>query len=732
MKSFDGIYSRQLYSAGRGFFSLVALWVLIPSNLPGQLAIPVQSFASQPIFSRQVLAPLSPAADPADTSWIDVFGTGNGLYGSPYAIAVDGPNVYVGGSFSEAGNQTNLNNIARWDGTRWNRMGSGMNGWVRAIAVGSIGVYAGGSFKLADGKEVNGIARWTGTTWMPLTSGVDGEVYAIVINGSDVYIGGRFTNAGGQPTPNIAKWTGSHWEPLGTGVGGTVNSITIYGPYICVSGSFSQAGGVAANKLARWDGIRWQAIGSGPNDYIYAVAASGNYLYAGGQYTIMDGQPAFFAAQWDGSNWQSIIDTINGNSIFTVSTLGGEVYIGGEFSKINQQPRSNIAKWDAVQWQPLGSGVNGIVRGFAVDGLDVYVIGNFTVAGEKACSNIALWRNPPPVIGSFVINGNPSPGGVAATDSVEWTIEARDSQGNRLTNYTNPSLPVHTVNSAANPDQWKVGYTNKYGQYVFDNAIGDSVFQRGVVRFKTVMTLSENTPISFSFSDTSGVTGITPSFTVIPGPIISLDVFPYDGEGITVRNATWSGSDGQRDTVLAEIDFPYYIRRFDRYRNLNVIASPIEVIVTSDRSGSVSIAESPVFVQPVIPSTARVINRTTDRFYLIALWGGKSYFSDQIVVDNISAIHQTGTTPATFSLEQNYPNPFNPMTRIKFQIPQATHVTLHIYDAVGRSVAILIDSRLQAGEYEAEFSGEGIPSGVYYYRLSTERFTAVKKMLLLK
>jgi hypothetical protein len=722
-------YLQKHSPCGRGIFLFLGLCLLIPPGLYGQInaLTPYNNTSTQQLFT-----PVDPASVPTDTSWLDMFGTANGLYGSPYAIATKGSNLYVGGSFNEAGTQTNLNNIARWDGMNWNRMGTGMNGWVRAIAVNTVGIYAGGSFKTADGKEVNGIARWDGTTWEPLSSGVDGEVYAIAVNGTDVYIGGRFTNAGGQPAPNIAKWTGAHWESLGTGVNGTVNSIAIYGPYICVSGSFSQAGGVTANKLARWDGIRWQSIGSGPNDYVYALAANGSALFAGGQYTIMDGHSAYFASQWTGSMWQSMIDTISGNSIFTVATLGGEVYIGGEFSRINQQPISNIAKWNAVQWQSLGSGVNGIIRGFAVNGLDVYVIGNFSLAGGKSCSNIALWRNPPPIIASFVINGNPSSGGVPATDSVDWTIEAKDYGGNRLTNYANPALPFQVNNSTAGIGQWKLGYTNKIGQYVVGNAIGDSVFRNGILQLRTFMTLAENTPISFSFSDTSGVTGTTPSFTAVSGPIVALDIFPYDSEGISVHGATWNGSDGQPDTVDAETDFPYYIRRYDRYHNLNVIASPIEVIVTSDRSGSINISQSPLLVQPVIPSTARVINRTTDRFQLIALWDGKSFFSDTMIVDNTVEVEQGEDTPAVFLLEQNYPNPFNPITRITFQIPRSSYVSLCIYDAIGREVTTLIHTQLHAGEYETEFSGEDLPSGVYYYRLSMEGFTAVKKMILLK
>jgi len=714
------------------FFFLIGFFLLAPLSLFGQPDTKLPLYKNQPLTSQNLLSRQHLASVPEDSSWRDTFGGSNGLYGSPYAIATDGNNLYVGGSFNEAGDQTNLNNIARWDGTHWNRMGNGIDGWVRAIAVNGAYVFVGGTFRYADGKEVNAIARWDGTTWYPLGTGVDGEVYSIAINGNDVYVGGRFGSAGGQPASNIAKWTGTHWEALGTGVNGTVFSVAVYKTSICVSGSFTLAGGIAANNIAQWDASVWKSLGTGPNDYVYSLAASGNNLYAGGQFTVMNDQPSKYLAKWDGTTWQSAVNNIDGTSIYAVAMNGKEVYIGGELLKVDQQPISNIAKWDVIQWQPLGSGVNGIVRGFVTNNLDLYVIGNFSLAGGKPCSNIALWHNPTSVVASFDVTGTPPPNGVAATDSVEWTVIAKDLKGNRLANYANPVLPFWVNNSAATQEQWKVEYLNKYGVYIKGNTISDSVFQDGIAQFRTYMTIAENIPISFSFHDTNGVVGTTPSFNVIPGPIVTLDIFPYDETGRSVHGATWNGSDGQPDTVFFGVEFPYYVRRFDRYHNLDVLSSPIEVIVTSDKSGSVAIPESPAFIRTVIPYSATVINNTIDRFRLIALWDGKSFFSDTIVAIPSDLIHHIDQMPKTISLEQNYPNPFNPTTKIKFQIPGSKYVTLRVYDVLGHEVATLINTRLSVGEYETEFSGENLPSGVYYYRLSMEGFTATKKMVLLR
>jgi uncharacterized delta-60 repeat protein len=92
----------------------------------------------------------------------------------------------------------------------------------------------------------------------------------------------------------------------------------------------------------------------------------------------------------------------------------------------------------------------------------------------------------------------------------------------------------------------------------------------------------------------------------------------------------------------------------------------------------------------------------------------------------------SSTTPTDYSLEQNYPNPFNPMTKIKFDIPKAFNTKLAVYDILGKEVAVLVNDNLKPGSYEVEFSASDLPSGTYFYRLSSGDFTEVKKMMLLK
>lgn len=93
--------------------------------------------------------------------------------------------------------------------------------------------------------------------------------------------------------------------------------------------------------------------------------------------------------------------------------------------------------------------------------------------------------------------------------------------------------------------------------------------------------------------------------------------------------------------------------------------------------------------------------------------------------------------PENFALSQNFPNPFNPVTAIEYRLSVASRVTLRVYDAAGREVAVLVDALQSAGVHSAAFDGSGHASGVYIYRLESEssdgeRYRSVKKMILVK
>lgn len=101
-------------------------------------------------------------------------------------------------------------------------------------------------------------------------------------------------------------------------------------------------------------------------------------------------------------------------------------------------------------------------------------------------------------------------------------------------------------------------------------------------------------------------------------------------------------------------------------------------------------------------------------------------------------INKTGNNiPSDYKLYQNYPNPFNPSTKIKFVLPKNSFTTLKVFDVLGREVALLVNEKLDAGEYEINFSinnfpAKQFPSGIYFYRIQAGDYAETKKMILLK
>lgn len=88
--------------------------------------------------------------------------------------------------------------------------------------------------------------------------------------------------------------------------------------------------------------------------------------------------------------------------------------------------------------------------------------------------------------------------------------------------------------------------------------------------------------------------------------------------------------------------------------------------------------------------------------------------------------------PERYALSQNYPNPFNPKTLIRFELPFVTDVKLTVYNALGQEVAVLAEGHMNPGFYETDWDANGMPSGMYFYRLQTATFSETKKMLLIR
>ena len=131
--------------------------------------------------------------------------------------------------------------------------------------------------------------------------------------------------------------------------------------------------------------------------------------------------------------------------------------------------------------------------------------------------------------------------------------------------------------------------------------------------------------------------------------------------------------------------------------------------------------------------TARCIDDTVRVFSPGGYSGSAQNFFDVTGCGSILVnVTPTPETPKSYNLSQNHPNPFNPTTKINYSIPTSGMVTLKVYDILGKEVATLVNEVKAPGSYIVEFNGSNLSSGTYFYRLESEDFVAVKKMMFIK
>ena len=103
------------------------------------------------------------------------------------------------------------------------------------------------------------------------------------------------------------------------------------------------------------------------------------------------------------------------------------------------------------------------------------------------------------------------------------------------------------------------------------------------------------------------------------------------------------------------------------------------------------------------------------------------------VIDFTSVANsESPLNPKNYYLEQNYPNPFNARTTITYRLPERTNVSLKLFDIHGREVLTLVKGRQTRGRHQIRFDSRDLSSGIYFYRLVTERHTECRRMLILK
>ncbi len=650
-------------------------------------------------------------------------GSSNGVNSAVYALAVSGTDIYVGGAFTLLGDgTTSAKYVAKWNGSSWSTLPSGssngVNSAVRVLAANGATVYAGGGFtQLGDGiTSANYLIKWTGA-WATVGSGnngVSGNLRAIAVMGSDVYIGGLFTLLGdGTSAKNIAKWDGSSWSALpsgsSNGVNATVYALAVSGTDLYVGGAFTLLGDgtTSAKSIAKWNGSSWSTLPSGSsngvNSAVYALAVSGTNIYVGGQFTLLgDGTTsAKYIAKWNGSSWSTLTSgSSNGvnSNVYALAVSGTGLYVGGSFAQLGDGTSANrIAKWNGSSWSTLPSGssngVNGAVNVLAVSGTNVYVGGLFTQLGDGTTSAkyIAKWDGSS---WSTLTSGS--------SNGVNNVVYALAVSGTDLYVGGQFTLLGDGTTSAKYIAKWDGSSLS-----AIDNGVNNYVYAFAISEVEGLIYVGGNFTIANSTLGTYYICKLgDPSNTTLP---VELTTFSASVSGRAV-NLKWQtatevnnyGFEVQKSAVGSSI-------AEGSWRKIGFV----------DGSGNSNAPKSYNFTDESV-SAGKYLYRLKQVDN-----DGQYKYSDNVEVE-------VSTRPAAYSLTQNYPNPFNPSTRINYTIPENGMVTLKVYDITGREMSVLVNEIQPAGKYSVAFNGATLASGIYLYTLKSGKYTATKKLMLLK
>ena len=113
-------------------------------------------------------------------------------------------------------------------------------------------------------------------------------------------------------------------------------------------------------------------------------------------------------------------------------------------------------------------------------------------------------------------------------------------------------------------------------------------------------------------------------------------------------------------------------------------------------------------------------------------YNGKIYRTNNAGDTFVSVETESDNSLNNFELSQNYPNPFNPTTNIIFSVAESSNIKIVVYNLIGEEIAVLLNEYKNSGQYEINFDGSGLSSGIYYYQLITSNYITTKKMVLLR
>lgn len=396
-------------------------------------------------------------------------GCGQGFFYPPTALFADtiSNKLYVSG-FATSVYGINANNIASWDGTKWDTLGHGVLGT-------NAGFLIRYKNKLYLQKGYN-IYTWDFNTliWDSVPGGkISGDVWdAEIDNNNNLILVGQFNKMGSVPAHNIVRFDGTTFTPIGYPTfTGYIRTVAIYQNEIYIGGNFNDT---LHGGIAKWNGTQWIDLdegfkGGGPPE-VADLKVYNNRLYAGGAWYGTKNEYNPSLAAWDGIKWNNIGGIYNNTFpwgvVYTMFEFNHKLHVFGGFNRAGNIPVDNVAIWNDTIWCGMNSSFQGEIGLVTSFQNHIYVGGHYKInndsirlLGYNLDSNYMINCGVPIGVNDFekksIIKIFPNP-----TNSLLSIVDETNGLQNatlKITNYLGQVVYISTFVSQINVSDFSAG-----------------------------------------------------------------------------------------------------------------------------------------------------------------------------------------------------------------------------------------------------------------------------------
>jgi len=615
-----------------------------------------------------------------DNEWIDI----PNLSSEPVSMSTYDDKMYVV-LRNELGATYKPDKIGVWNGESWEHETELLDHRANGVIQYNGDIIIGGSFAQVQGEWASGLAKLDGNTLTPYSAPEIYNnlvaIYAGASKGGDLIVGGSFIRRGDRLLANIALWDGNEMFALGDGFANPVHHVVVYDEQIVAANESVAPGLYPASTMKSWDGANWNILPDLFSNRPEKLFAHDGYIYVGG--TIYGQNPNRFFTRWNGTSWDWSLGIPN-STVRAIAVHDNALYVGGDFTSIDNTPINYIGKYENRSWTDMGADLDGRVRYIHSIEDSLFISGEFSVPGVNSLYN------------AYVRDGN------------EW-VRPRGNLNGLITDMTKVGDIVFATGYLQYDGQSLGGLLSRWRdtewtsiEYSLNGLIWRMLYHNGGLWVLGEMTYNDGNGLRYEAALQYQVLDLPGSF-LLSAPINSVVV-----DSLT-PTYYWTASENSTQYFMQVYDNaeyshpPLYGDLVDGLRHKPLIS-----------------------LDPGATYYWRVRARSTAGE---TSWVNGS-FSTSMTAVNLD--DDDVTSPQSFTLFPAYPNPFNPSTTLRFQLPDASDVSLTVHDLLGRNVATLISGSIGSGQHQSILNASNWSSGLYFVRLSSKFGTKTTKIVLIK